>query len=667
MNTPDSIPAFTDLPRATAPEAQDCAALLNGEPRAAQADAELSVAQAGAELPAVQADAELPAVQAGAELSAVQADAELPVVQADVELPAVQADAPAVSAQTAPSPALPTGLNAAEEAAAFVAQIFAQVAAPAAESDAEQAEDAEQPEVAPELPPVPAGWPLAEQDLPLQGQQLLVLGLGASGLAMARWCTRLGAQVTVADTRAAPPQLAQLTQELSQVRFVAGAFAATLLEGQNFSAVYRSPGLSPAQLAPVLEAAKAQGLRVSGELDLFSLALQALAAGHGYAPKLLAITGTNGKTTVTSLTGQLLAHAGMSVAVAGNIGPTLLDTLSAHIDSGSLPQAWVLELSSFQLDAATDFAPTAATVLNISQDHLDWHGSLDAYAAAKARIFGDGLMVLNREDPAVMQMLPAPTRVKLQRPIERAHVTFGGDMPRRPGDFGIEVVAGMAWLVRALEADEPAKRARAPQDELHIQRLMPADALRIRGRHNAINALSALALATAAGCALGPMLYGLREYRGEPHRVEPVGVVGEVEFFDDSKGTNVGATVAALTGLGADRRLVVIMGGEGKGQDFSPLAAPVARYARAVVLIGRDALLIRAQLEACGVPLLAADSMEQAVTLAQAQARPGDAVLLSPACASFDMFRDYEDRARQFVQAVQALAQDAGQDLEGWV
>ncbi|MBS7778870.1 cyanophycin synthetase, partial [Acidovorax sp. CCYZU-2555] len=293
--------------------------------------------------------------------------------------------------------------------------------------------------------------------------------------------------------------------------------------------------------------------------------------------------------------------------------------------------------------------------------------SVEAYAAAKARIFGDGLMILNREDPVVMQMLPAPTRVKLQRPQERVHLTFGGDMPRRPGDFGIEVVAGMAWLVRALEADETGKRAKAAQDDLHFQRLMPADALRIRGRHNAINALSALALASAAGCALGPMLYGLREYRGEPHRVEPVGVVGEVEFFDDSKGTNVGATVAALTGLGADRRLVVIMGGEGKGQDFSPLASPVARYARAVVLIGRDAPLIRAALQATGVPLLDAESMPQAVALAHAQARPGEAVLMSPACASFDMFKDYEDRARQFVQAVEGLAHDAGNDLEGWV
>ena len=613
--------------------------------------------------PFTPADGQLPdaAVPDADQRDAAQRDAAQPDAASN-SAAAVPAEA---CAPAQPVPAL-SSLRAAEDAAAFVAQIFAPAAAPASDPAAEAAVEEPVAEAAPELPPVPAGWPAA-QALPLAGQQLLVLGLGASGLAMSRWCTRLGAQVTVADTRESPPQLALLQQELPQVRFVAGAFDAALLDGQNFAAVYRSPGLSPAQLAPVLAAVQAQGLRLSGELDLFALALQALQQGHSYQPKVLAITGTNGKTTVTSLTGQLLAHAGKSVAVAGNIGPTLLDTLAGHIDAGTLPDAWVLELSSFQLDAATGFSPTAATVLNISQDHLDWHGSLQAYAEAKARIFGDGLMVLNREDPLVMQMLPAPTRVKLQRPQERVHVTFGGDMPRRPGDFGIEVVAGMAWLVRALEADETGKRARAPQDDLHIQRLMPADALRIRGRHNAINALAALALATAAGCALAPMLYGLREYRGEPHRVEPVGVVNEVEFFDDSKGTNVGATLAALTGLGADRRLVVIMGGEGKGQDFSPLAAPVARYVRAVVLIGRDAPLIRAALEATGVPLLAADSMAQAVALAQAQARPGEAVLMSPACASFDMFKDYEDRAHQFVRAVQELAQDAGHDLEGWV
>jgi UDP-N-acetylmuramoylalanine--D-glutamate ligase len=238
-------------------------------------------------------------------------------------------------------------------------------------------------------------------------------------------------------------------------------------------------------------------------------------------------------------------------------------------------------------------------------------------------------------------------------------------MPKRPGDFGIEQVNGMVWLVRALEADETRRKRSEAAEELHIQRLMPADALRIRGRHNATNALAALALACAADCALGPMLFGLREYRGEPHRVEPIGIFNEVEFFDDSKGTNVGATVAALNGLGAERRVIVILGGEGKGQDFAPLADPVSRYARAVVLIGRDAPLIRAELDATGVPLLDASSMAQAVALANGQAHAGDAVLLSPACASFDMFDNYEHRARMFCEAVNEVASAAGAELGG--
>ena len=565
-------------------------------------------------------------------------------------------------------PEKPPAISAAKAAADFVAQIFADVAAPEAPpaplpvawTDTDEAAAAEQPSAA------PLGRP-GEGMAPLQGQHILILGLGASGLAMARWCVRCGASVTVADTRAAPPQLAVLQQELPQVRFVAGVFGAALVEGQGLHAVYRSPGLSPQAIAPVLRAASAIGISAGGELGLYSMALATLRASHGYAPAVLAITGTNGKTTVTSLTGQLVERSGQSVAVAGNIGPTLLDTLAGHIDAGTLPEVWVLELSSFQLDGVTDFEPTAATVLNITQDHLDWHGDMAAYAAAKARIFGQtGLMVLNREDAAVMEMLPPPVKVKLQKPQVREHITFGAYMPRRPGDFGIEVVNGMPWLVRAMDADETRKRGRSEvAEELHIQRLMPADALRIRGRHNAVNALAALALASAAGCTLAPLLYGLREYRGEPHRVEPVAIVNRVEYFDDSKGTNVGATVAALTGLGVERRIVVILGGDGKGQDFSPLAAPVARYARAVVLIGRDAPQIRTALQDCGVALLDADTLPLAVALATQRAHAGDAVLMSPACASFDMFRDYEHRAQVFCDAVRALADDAGQSVEG--
>jgi UDP-N-acetylmuramoylalanine--D-glutamate ligase len=505
----------------------------------------------------------------------------------------------------------------------------------------------------------------------LQHQNVLILGLGASGLAMARWCVRCGAQVTVADTREAPPQQATLRQDLPQAGFVAGPFDATLIEGRNVRAVFVSPGLTPDVVDGVVTAAQAQGLWVGGELSLFAQALIDLKETRSYSPKVLAVTGTNGKTTVTSLTGQLVSRAGKSVAVAGNIGPTLLDTLSRRLDEDSLPEVWVMELSSFQLHYATAFEPTAATVLNITQDHLDWHGAMPSYAAAKARIFGlTGLMLLNRDDAAVMAMLPLPAKGKaFQAPELREHITFGGDMPQRPGDFGIEEVNGMVWLVRALEADESRKGRRgggkAHEEELHIQRLMPADALRIRGRHNAVNALAALALASAAGCPLAPVLYGLREYRGEPHRVESVGMIDEIEFFDDSKGTNVGATVAALNGLGADRKVVVILGGDGKGQDFAPLASPVNRYARAVVLIGRDAPLIREVLASSGVPLVDAASMAEAVALARQQARSGDAVLMSPACASFDMFDNYEHRARVFCDAVNQLAQDAGTEIGG--
>jgi UDP-N-acetylmuramoylalanine--D-glutamate ligase len=317
----------------------------------------------------------------------------------------------------------------------------------------------------------------------------------------------------------------------------------------------------------------------------------------------------------------------------------------------------VLELSSFQLDGIRNFEPTVATVLNITQDHLDWHETLAAYSAAKANVYGPtGVMLLNRHDPLLMAALPPLVKGKQLR----SYFTFAGDAPDRPGDYGIETVNGMAWLVRALEADETFKRRKDDEVVLHIQRLMPLDALRIRGRHNATNALAALGLAVAAGCSLAAMLHGLRDYRGEPHRVESVGVIAEVEYFDDSKGTNVGATVAALAGLGAERKLVLILGGEGKGQDFSPLVEPVARYARAVVLIGRDAPLIRSALQGVSVTLLDAVSMPEAVHLAQQQASAGDAVLMSPACASFDMFDNYEHRANVFCEAVRALAHEEG-------
>ena len=563
----------------------------------------------------------------------------------------------------------------------------------------------------------------------LRGQPVLILGLGQSGLAMARWCARCGAQVSVADTRERPPQLETLRRELPDVRFLHCALDASLLQGSGVRAVFKSPGIKPAEVLALTQVAREQGLWLGGELSLFAQALAGLKQAWGYSPQLLAVTGTNGKTTVTSLTAQLIARAGKSVVAAGNIGPSLLDTLMAELDglgtdafpveppepsdtpepvpvepeqqqdeqevvadqpmpgpdaaaapqddpraavAAALPQVWVLELSSFQLEDAAGFEPTAATVLNLSQDHLDWHGSMEAYVAAKEKVFGaQALMLLNRDDPLVMALRKAPAPVpekgkgRAARVVPRGWIGFGSDLPQRAGDFGLEEVNGMVWLVRSQGDDETRKPRKDETPELHLQRLMPADALRISGRHNALNALAALALAGTTGCSLAAMLYGLREYRGEPHRVQSLGVLHDVEYFDDSKGTNVGATVAALNGLGAERRLVVILGGEGKGQDFAPLAAPVARHARAAVLIGRDADLMASALQATGVPLLRAESMEQAVQLGAGRAQAGDAVLLSPACASFDMFDNYEHRAQQFALAVQALADEAGAVLEG--
>jgi UDP-N-acetylmuramoylalanine--D-glutamate ligase len=495
----------------------------------------------------------------------------------------------------------------------------------------------------------------------LAHKTVLVLGLGASGLALARWCARCGAQVTVVDTRAHPPQLKALREGLPAAIFIHAPLGAELLSITRFDAVFTSPGLSPESVAGVADAARAQAIPCGNELSLFAQALADLKDADAYSPQVIGITGTNGKTTVTSLTALLVKSAGKTVAMAGNIGPTLLDTLAEALDAKAgdtaLPDVWVLELSSFQLDCVTNFEPTVATVLNISQDHLDWHGSLAAYAAAKARVYGSaGVMLLNRDDAAVMAALPPLVKGKQLR----SYFTFGSIDPQRPGDYGIETVNGMAWLVRAAEADETFRRRKAEEIVLHIQRYMPVDALRIRGRHNACNALAALALASAAGCSLAPMLHSLRDYRGEPHRVEPVAVVSEVEYFDDSKGTNVGATVAALAGLGADRKLIVILGGEGKGQDFSALAEPVSRYARAVVLIGRDAPLIEAALQGLAVPIVHAASMDEAVAQATRHAHAGDAVLMSPACASFDMFDNYEHRARVFCEAVQALAEQQG-------
>lgn len=584
----------------------------------------------------------------------------------------------------------------------------------------------------------------------LKDATVLVLGLGESGLAMARWCARAGATVRVWDSREEPPHGAALAEHVPDALWQRGPLGDEAFAGVQL--ILKSPGLaaSDERIAAPLARAVATGIPLQGELDLFARALADLKAERGYAPKVLAVTGTNGKTTTTALTAMLIERAGKRVAAAGNIGPTMLQTLAdalvlegdaaaralaeaatgvepladdgaeaepggaaveAHVEAEAdagpeaaidapapvaddepapilpdpeppgpvfehLPEVWVLELSSFQLDGVKGFEPTAAAVLNITQDHLDWHGSMQAYAAAKARIFGEhALLVINRDDPAVEALIPAPTLVKgargkPARSVEREVVRFGLDAPQRPGDFGLVDENGMAWLVRARELDETMKRpgrgakpAAFDPEDLHIQRLMPADALRVRGRHNASNALAALALATAIDCPLAPMLHGLREYEGEPHRVQYVATHHGVDAFDDSKGTNVGATVAALNGLGADRapgKLAVILGGDGKGQDFAPLAEPVRRHARVIATIGRDAEAIEAALAGTGVPLQRHATLEAATRWCFERAHAGDAVLLSPACASLDMFRNYAHRAEVFVREVHSLVADDG-------
>ncbi|WP_206955608.1 UDP-N-acetylmuramoyl-L-alanine--D-glutamate ligase [Trinickia acidisoli] len=499
-----------------------------------------------------------------------------------------------------------------------------------------------------------------------QRPMVLVLGLGESGLAMARWCARHGCRLRIADTREAPPNLPALETHGIDAEFVGGAFSPALLDG-GIELVALSPGLSPLaqDLVPLIASAHERGIPVWGEVEFFAQALAHLRES-GYMPKVVAITGTNGKTTTTSMTGQLCERAGRKVAVAGNISPTMLDRLMGAIDGAALPDVWVLELSSFQLETARTFAPDAATVLNITQDHLDWHGGFDAYAAAKGRIFGPGTVrVLNRDDARTMALAPrADATAEAQ-----AYVTFGVNEPARLGDYGLLRENGINWLVQARErepSDETASPRRRRQEaalpaELAMTRLMPADALRIRGLHNAANALAALALARAIGLPAAPLLHGLREYRGEPHRVELIASIDGVDYVDDSKGTNVGATVAALDGLA--QRVVLIAGGDGKGQDFAPLARPAARWCRAVMLIGRDAPPIREALAETGVALVDHPTLEAATRAACALAQPGDAVLLSPACASLDMFDNYAHRAAVFRSAVEEIAAERGMML----
>jgi len=458
----------------------------------------------------------------------------------------------------------------------------------------------------------------------LKGRKVVVLGLGDTGLSMARWLARRGAVVRVADSRAAPPHAARLARELPQVPLATGKFSDAALAGADLIAI--SPGIDRRE-APIAGAVK-RGVPVVGDVELFAQALKAFIPHPSslIPPRILAITGSNGKSTVTVMTGEICRAAGRETVVAGNIGLPVLDALAAVEDGGRAPDVFVLELSSFQLESTHSLEPDAATVLNVTEDHLDRYAGMKEYAAAKARIFaGSGVQVLNRDDRWSMGMTRAG----------RARYTFGVGEPRAETEWGVRV------------AGDGDALARGPR------LLMAASELPLAGLHNAANALAAHALAHAIGAADETLARALRTFKGLPHRMQQVAEHAGVVFLDDSKGTNVGATVAALTGLG--RQVVLIAGGDGKGQDFSPLAPAVKKRARAVVLIGRDAGKIERALAASGVPLRHAGDMDEAVAVAYGEARPGDAVLLSPACASYDMFRNYVHRAEAFVAAVRRL------------
>ena len=448
----------------------------------------------------------------------------------------------------------------------------------------------------------------------VQGRKALVVGLGDSGASCVRWLVGHDAEVRGTDSRAEPPHARTLTEAFPEVSLSLGGFTAADFAWADLIVV--SPGVPVA--TPEIAAARAAGKDVVGDVELFARAI----AGSG--ARLIAITGSNGKSTVTSLAGHLCAGAGLDTVVAGNIGLPVLDALAERELGGRAPDVWVLELSSFQLETTASLRADAATVLNLSEDHMDRYAGLADYGAAKARILaGCAAQVVNRDDAAVRAMARA----------DAPSQSFGLDAGAGASDWGLIERDGRRWLARA----------QTP--------LLPLDELPLAGLHNAANALAALALCHAIGIADAPLLAALKTFKGLAHRVEPVATLNGVTWYDDSKGTNVGATVAALNGFA--QPVVLIAGGDGKGQDFTPLAAALGR-ARAAILIGRDAPRIAAAIDsAC--PVEPAASLEAAVARAAALARSGDVVLLSPACASFDMFRNYVHRAEVFVAAVHAL------------
>jgi UDP-N-acetylmuramoylalanine--D-glutamate ligase len=448
-----------------------------------------------------------------------------------------------------------------------------------------------------------------------QADKILVVGLGKTGLSCARYLASRGLAFAVTDSRDDPPGLGQLREELPDVPLFLGGFKPEVFNAASQLVV--SPGVSLEE--PLIRAARVQGVPVLGDIELFA---RALAEGPNTA--VVAITGSNGKSTVTTLVGEMARSAGLKVAVGGNLGSPALGLLDLAV------QLYVLELSSFQLDTTQSLQAAAAVVLNVTPDHMDRYTDLDAYTASKATIYrGAAIGVINRDDPRVAAMAGIP----------RQQLGLTLDSPEDE-DFGIRRRSGADWLCQG----------QTP--------LFAVADLLIPGRHNQANALAALALGSAVGLPLQVMQQTLRSFRGLPHRTQFVAEKRQMRWYNDSKGTNVGATIAALEGMHpeqGDDRTLLIAGGDCKGADFTSLAPVVARTARAVILIGRDAPMLEAVLQG-QVELAHAGSLDEAVELAARMGRPGDRVLLSPACASFDMFRNYEARGEAFVEAVAGLA-----------
>ena len=499
----------------------------------------------------------------------------------------------------------------------------------------------------------------------LPGSRYLVLGMGQTGQAVARWLASQQCALVLVDTRA-DVSIDDLESELAACEHqwhLGQALTEALL--QDVDAVVVSPGLSPheSSVAAFLQMADQADKPVIGDIELFAQALASLRESHDYHPAVVAITGTNGKTTVTALTRHMLEASGIKAVAAGNIGPPVLQALQQmlHASPEQWPNTWVLELSSFQLHHTHSLTPKVAVVLNLTQDHLDWHSSFDEYRADKARIYlGAEICVVNRDDPEVSKMVTSLDQQSVR--------SFGLGAPLLTHDVGVQASHDVRWLASAEpnEFDEPAKPSRRRKSEPEpvrepgrLVRLMPADALPMVGAHNTANVLAAALLARALGAGWAQILKAASSYRGEPHRMQFVRTVREIDFFNDSKGTNVGATVAAVAGL--DQSLVLIAGGQGKGQDFAPLAHVLQHKARSVVLLGEDAGLLQEVFEGNGIQCHRASSMQEAVACAFEHAQAGDAVLLSPACASFDMFTGYAQRGMQFMDEVAELALSLGE------